>query len=681
LNKCYPFIVPVLALALLITLPGPFVVARGPHSEIQQAGDLTCRFVQRGYFGQVADGYIWETTPGNSYNNDNLYTGSIGSGERRSLIRFGLDFLPTGAVVRSALFGLWETSAGSGQTVTLYRVTAAWSEGQPTWNNFAGNYDSSVAWGRFTANGPGVLMADVTGLVAAWAGGSVPNYGLLLKNTSGQALDRYASSDSGQFYKPGLLVCYEVSGPPNARDDAATTDEDTPVDIHVLANDSDPDGDALTVSDYDSASTQGGTVTCTAAGVCTYTPPRDFHGTDTFTYTASDGHGGTDTATVTITVNPVNDPPRAVDDAATTPPDVPVQVNVLANDSDPDGDALTVSAYDPSSTQGGPVSCTAAGVCTYTPPTGFTGTDVFTYTASDGHGGTGTATVTITVNPVNDPPRAVDDAATTPPDVPVQINVLVNDSDPDGDALTVSDYDSSSTQGGPVSCTGAGVCTYTPPTGFTGTDVFTYTASDGHGGTATASVRITVTVVPPTEHLLYMPIVMKAYGLPPGPDLVVERIEVAGSHVLVVIRNQGTLPVPVGNSFWVDLYVDPDPAPTRVNQTWPMLCDLGAAWGVTAPALPLPPGGTLTLTIGDPYYQTDDSNFPAPLPAGTPIYVQVDSANVGTTYGAVLENHEMAGEAYNNVGGPVLSTLNAMEEGTATEAHPPTPSGWLPPRP
>jgi len=491
LIKCYPFIVPALALALLITLPGPFVVARGPHSEIQQAGDLTCQFVQRGFFGQVADGYIWETTPGSSYNNDSLYTGSIGSGERRSLIRFGLDFLPAGAVIRSALFGLWETSAGSGQTVTLYRVTAAWSEGQPTWNNFAENYDSAVTWGRFTANGPGVLMADVTGLVAAWAGGSVPNYGLLLKNTSGQALDRYASSDSGQFYKPGLLVCYEVSGPPNAEDDAATTDEDTPVDV----------------------------------------------------------------------------------------------------------------------------------------------------------------------------------------------NVLDNDSDPDGDALTVSDYDSSSTQGGPVSCTGAGVCTYTPPTGFTGTDVFTYTASDGHGGTATASVSITVTATPPTEHLLYMPIVMKAYGLPPGPDLIVERIEVTGSHVLVVIRNQGTLPVPVENSFWVDLYVDPDPAPTRVNQTWPMLCDLGAAWGVTAPALPLPPGGTLTLTIGDPYYQADDSNFPASLPAGTPIYVQVDSANVGTTYGAVLENHEMAGWTYNNVGGPVLSTLNAMEEGTATEAHPPTPSGWLPPRP
>jgi hypothetical protein len=158
-------------------------------------------------FGEVADGYIWETTPQNSYDNDTLYTGVIGSGERRSLIRFGLDFLPDGVVVRSALFGLWETGTGSGETITLYRVTAAWSEGQATWDNLADRYDSSVAWGRFTASGPGVLVADVTGLVAAWASGSVPNYGLMLRNTSGQALDRYASSESSRFYKPGLLVC------------------------------------------------------------------------------------------------------------------------------------------------------------------------------------------------------------------------------------------------------------------------------------------------------------------------------------------------------------------------------------------------------------------------------------------------------------------------------------------
>jgi hypothetical protein len=89
-----------------------------------------------------------------------------------------------------------------------------------------------------------------------------------------------------------------------AADDSATTNAGTVVDIDVLSNDSDPDGDALTVSNYESASAQGGTVQCTAAGVCTYTPPGGL-GNDSFVYTASDGNGGTDSATVTVVVKPV----------------------------------------------------------------------------------------------------------------------------------------------------------------------------------------------------------------------------------------------------------------------------------------------------------------------------------------------------------------------------------------
>jgi hypothetical protein len=77
---------------------------------------------------------------------------------------------------------------------------------------------------------------------------------------------------------------------------------------------------------------------------------------------------------------------------------------VLANDSDPDGDALTVSAYDGTSAEGGAVQCTDAGVCTYGPPVGFIGTDTFAYTVSDGNGGTDSAGVNVTVNQTNNPP-------------------------------------------------------------------------------------------------------------------------------------------------------------------------------------------------------------------------------------------------------------------------------------
>jgi hypothetical protein len=90
---------------------------------------------------------------------------------------------------------------------------------------------------------------------------------------------------------------------PDAVDDALTTDEDVAGSVNVLANDTDPDGDPLSVT----GSTNGahGTVSCTAAGVCTYTPAANYNGPDSFTYTVSDGNGGTDTATVSVTVQPV----------------------------------------------------------------------------------------------------------------------------------------------------------------------------------------------------------------------------------------------------------------------------------------------------------------------------------------------------------------------------------------
>jgi len=406
-------------------------------------------------------------------------------------------------------------------------------------------------------------------------------------------------------------------------------------------------------------------VSCTSDGeihMCTYSPPPDFSGSDTFTYTISDGQGGTDTATVTVTVNPVADPPVAMDDSATTNEDTPVEISVLDNDSDPDGDTLTISAYDTFSSQGGRVSCTA-GVCTYSPPADFNGSDTFTYTISDGHGGTDTATVTVTVNPIADPPVAVDDEATTDKDTPVSINVLDNDSDPDGDTLTVSAYDTASSEGGTVSCTSAGLCTYTPPAGFTGSDSFAYTVSDGHGGTDTATVTVNIAAPGPLPHGYYLPLIMHNRF----PDLVVDSIIVTSSRVEVVIKNEGAAPVLSDEAFRVDLYINPSPAPTGVNETWESLGNEGIAWIVTEPALPLEPGGVINLTIGDAYYRPSLSNFPGSLSAGTTVYAQVDSANGDTAYGAVLEIHEafsipyepLPSMEYNNIAGPVISTTSA----------------------
>jgi len=273
---------------------------------------------------------------------------------------------------------------------------------------------------------------------------------------------------------------------PVAQADSASTPEDTPVTIDVLSNDSDPDGDSLTVQSViqganGSVSTDGATVT--------YSPNANFNGTDSFGYEIADGNGGVDSASVSVTVAGTNDLPVAQADSASTSEDTPVTINVLSNDSDPDGDNLTVQSV----TQGvnGSVSADGATV-TYSPNVNFNGSDSFTYQITDGNGGTDTASVSVTVAGTNDPPLAQADSASTPEDASVSVAVLLNDSDPDGDSLTVQ----SVTQGanGSVSTNGSSV-TYQPVANFYGTDTFNYTVSDGHGGADQATVTLTVTSV------------------------------------------------------------------------------------------------------------------------------------------------------------------------------------------
>lgn len=293
---------------------------------------------------------------------------------------------------------------------------------------------------------------------------------------------------------------WAAGDPPIARDDTAATNEDTSVDIIVLSNDSDPEGEALTIISISNGPAHGTAVVKSGPGYqyIEYTPAPNWNGTDTFDYTIQEGAAGpgTDTATVTVTVNDVQDPPDAVDDSYTI--DEGGALNeaapgVLGNDSDPDGDAIPVSAFDAIGTAGGAVAVNLDGSFTYTPPhPDWNGTDTFSYTITDGNGNFDTATVTVTVNPVNDDPVANDDAATTDEDTPVTIDVLANDTDVDGDTLTVD----SVTQGahGAVANNGTDV-TYTPDPNWNGVDTFTYTVSDGNGGTDTATVTVTVNPV------------------------------------------------------------------------------------------------------------------------------------------------------------------------------------------
>ncbi len=188
--------------------------------------------------------------------------------------------------------------------------------------------------------------------------------------------------------------------------------------------------------------------------------------------------------------NTLNQPPTAVNDAQSTPQDTPVTFDPRINDSDPDGDLLTITTK----TDGakGAVSIVAGGgALIYTPNAGQAGIDSFTYTIADTASATATATVTMMIGPNHDP-VASPDAVTVAPTVAATINVRINDSDADGHTLTVSNVSTPSKGTAQIS---GGNVVYTANAGTTGADAFNYTISDGYGGTATATV--TITIVPP----------------------------------------------------------------------------------------------------------------------------------------------------------------------------------------
>ncbi len=302
---------------------------------------------------------------------------------------------------------------------------------------------------------------------------------------------------------------------PVANSDLAITDEDMSVTVDVLANDTDLDGDTLTVTSVSLPGDIDGTVVINPDGTITFTPGDGFDALEEgetqdveITYTISDGQGGSSTSTATVTVSgtaepvPGNTAPDAVNDTLTgAVEDQPFTFSVddiIANDADLDGDTLNILSFNQPA--GGTIVDNGDGTYTFTPNENFNGDTTFEYTVSDGRGGTDTATVTLDVAAVNDDPSAANDTALTDEDTGVTINVLANDTDLDGDALTVSGATLPEGVDGTVVINPDGTITFTPGAAFDALDTgdtqdvdITYTISDGQGGTDTATVTVTVT--------------------------------------------------------------------------------------------------------------------------------------------------------------------------------------------
>ena len=195
----------------------------------------------------------------------------------------------------------------------------------------------------------------------------------------------------------------------------------------------------------------------------------------------------------------VNSAPIAVDDEASTKLPQPVSINVLANDRDPDNDALQILSV----TQGGlgQVTAGSGGMLTYTPTSERSGLDRFTYTMGDGRGGLAIASVSVTIHPANKPPIAVDDKASTDEDTPVTLDLLANDSDPDADKALLSIAVLGAPAHGSADLNANGKAVYSPDANYYGKDSFLYAVADADGGSAVATVTITVRSVddPPPD--------------------------------------------------------------------------------------------------------------------------------------------------------------------------------------
>ena len=242
--------------------------------------------------------------------------------------------------------------------------------------------------------------------------------------------------------------------------------------------------------------------------------PGDTPPDDAFTFDLQDGKGEGPTGNVfSVSVLETNDPPTATSDTDTTQQGTAISVSapgVLGNDSDPNGDQLSVSAVNGNAPDVGQEITLASGALLtvetdgsydYDPNGAFsslaggeTDSDSFTYTAGDGNGGTDQAAVTLTIEGLNGAPVAADDSFSTYEDSTLTVGapgVLGNDDDPDGDPLTSTV--GAAPSNGTLTLSNDGSFEYVPAPGFTGTDSFTYTAGDGNGGTDQATVTLAVT--------------------------------------------------------------------------------------------------------------------------------------------------------------------------------------------
>lgn len=353
-------------------------------------------------------------------------------------------------------------------------------------------------------------------LSLSWDVGAFPPGLKFTLTDASQSIDMRAQS-SYSYVVPDtsdriLTISTSTNIAPVATADSYSMEQDVTLSVPasgVLANDTDAEGDPLTAVLVSEVS--NGTLSLNGNGAFSYTPVSGFSGTDSFTYTVNDGTDeATSAATVSIHVNAVNEAPVANDDNYSMAQDGSVSASagsgVLANDSDAEGDPLTAVLV--SEVSNGTLSLNGNGAFSYTPTSGFSGTDSFSYTVNDGtDDAASAAVVTITVSSTtnNAPvPEVINTSLLTsasggpsiPPENTLHLlqdsigTMVVDPNDPDvGDTHSFS---ISVPANGMADVDASGNVSYTPTAGYFGTDSFEITVTDNHGASGTATVAVTV---------------------------------------------------------------------------------------------------------------------------------------------------------------------------------------------
>jgi hypothetical protein len=390
--------------------------------------------------------------------------------------------------------------------------------------------------------------------------------------------------------------------PPVALDDSTSTTQNLPVTIPVLDNDSDADGVVVPATVVVFSEPLNGSVAIdNTTGAITYTPTHGFNGVDTLTYQVCDNDNLCDTANVTIAVNALL-PPVANNDAATTSPVTPVIINLLNNDSDADGSLVPASVIISILPSHGAIAVNSInGQATYTPNTGFSGVDVFTYLVCDNDGLCSGASAQIVVTaPAPIAPIANDDAATTNQDTSTAISVLINDSDSDGTlapntvSVIIPPDNGSITNLNPIT----GQITYTPNAGYTGLDTFTYQVCDNDGlcDSATVTIGIAGVHVPPVANndtvntLVNVPVTISVLN----NDLDVDGTLVPSSVAIVSTATHGTTAIsPATGAITYTPTADFSGADTLTYQ----VCDNDSLCDTAIVTIAVNPPDTLPVTL------------------------------------------------------------------------------------